>query len=215
MERAVLAAIFTVAASTSYAQTTDGGDGAGPANLCQELLAFVKEHPDEQVAASAAPAAKMAAEADAPKDAGTTNAESEDAAPASDKGLNEGEDSQSSQDVTGQEGPATDAPDPDVEPEEGGKAEDAPQKASVSAPVPTDGESVSKLSVVSVAEAEELAGANDISACKATVRKLRLAGVAVPSPLLALGALDLQYQSTTKPEAPGTLEAPASQPEAD
>ena len=79
----------------------------------------------------------------------------------------------------------------------------------MSAPVPTDGKSVAKDSVLSVAEAEDLAGANDIAACQAAARELRLAGVAMPPPLLALAALDLQYQTTAGPQAPGAGEAPA------
>ena len=46
--------------------------------------------------------------------------------------------------------------------------------------------------------AKALASANDIAACQNAARELRLAGVAVPSPLLALAALDLQYQAKTK-----------------
>jgi hypothetical protein len=48
---------------------------------------------------------------------------------------------------------------------------------------------------MSVADAEALAQAGDIAACRDATRKLRLAGVAVPPPLLALAALDLKYQT--------------------
>jgi hypothetical protein len=48
---------------------------------------------------------------------------------------------------------------------------------------------------MSVADAEALAQAGDIAACRDATRKLRLAGVAVPPPLLALAALDLKYQA--------------------
>jgi hypothetical protein len=179
----VLAGIFALAASTSLAQTAADQAGAGrPANLCQELLAFMKAPPPEPAAAAAAPAKAAAAaeskpaasgQADAPKPAG---------------------ESASSQEVTGQSGPATDAPDPNAPKPAAKDEQNAPQKASVSAPVPTDAKSVPKDSVLSVAEAEGLAGANDIAACQSATRELRLAGVAMPPPLLALAALDLQYQ---------------------
>jgi hypothetical protein len=51
-----------------------------------------------------------------------------------------------------------------------------------------------KESVMTVADAESLAQSNEIKGCRDAVQELRLAGVAVPPPLLALGALDLKYQ---------------------
>lgn len=186
MGKAVLAGIFALAATTSLAQTADDPAAAGrPANLCQELLAFVK-----------APPAAEAAKKEPGKKGGSTGGSS------------------SSQEVTGQSGPAHESPDPKAAAAAGGTAKDAPQKSGMSAPVPTDGESVPEKSVVSVAEAEELARANDIAGCQAAFRELRIAGVAVPPPLLALAALDLQYQSTAQPDAPAADTAPAPQPQA-
>jgi hypothetical protein len=46
---------------------------------------------------------------------------------------------------------------------------------------------------MSVADAEQLAQGNDMGACREAAQKLRLAGVAVPAPLLALAALDLKF----------------------
>jgi hypothetical protein len=46
---------------------------------------------------------------------------------------------------------------------------------------------------MSVPEAEALAAGNDIRACRDASRKLRMAGVSVPPPLLALTALDLKF----------------------
>ena len=77
--------------------------------------------------------------------------------------------------------------------------------------MPTDATSTAAGAVLSVAQAEELARANDIAACQRAARELRLAGVAMPPPLLALTALDLQYQQTPqpRPQAPAP-EAPAA-----
>jgi hypothetical protein len=47
--------------------------------------------------------------------------------------------------------------------------------------------------VVSVAEAEGLAGARNQIACRDAARKMRIAGVAMPPPLLALTALDPKF----------------------
>ena len=56
------------------------------------------------------------------------------------------------------------------------------RKPACSAPVPTDAKSVSKESVLSVAEAGKLAEANDIAACQTAAGSSGLAGVAVPPP---------------------------------
>ncbi|WP_163264503.1 hypothetical protein [Chelativorans alearense] len=150
MRKMFLAGIFALAASTSLAQTDTApepvapegatpapatpeaaapGDSAAtqqteagrPANLCQELLAFVQNPPE-----AAAPAGQSAA-------------------------------------------------------------------AEVKIPL-------------SLERAEQLAEANDIAACQDAARKLRLAGVPMPSPLLALTALDLQYQTQAN-----EVESPAQQ----
>lgn len=195
MGKAVLAGIFALAASTALAQTdatskpntvqepavSEQTRTGGPANLCQELLAFMTAPPPEPAPAAAAAPAKPAAE------------------------------SQSAQQATGQAGPAHEAPEPNAnaaaggkapEPNAnaaaGGKAEGAEKTSSLSAPVPKAPATTTKDSVLSIDEAEALASANDIAACQNAARELRLAGVAVPPPLLALTALNLQYQAKTK-----------------
>src|SRR3546814_6468818 len=80
-------------------------------------------------------------------------------------------------------------------------AQNAQQKSGLSAPVPAEPARTSEESIMTVAEAEGLARANDIPACRDAGRQLRLAGVAMPSPLLALIALDLQYQQKKAPRS--------------
>jgi hypothetical protein len=250
MGKLVFAGIFTLAASTSLAQTdapepdivqepaaSEQAGAGGPANLCQELLAFMAEPPPEE-AAVAAPAQASAEPAGTAQDGSTQRADAPDAqpaeegaeseeaaaagekdtAPASDEAVppQSSEESTSSQEITGQSGPAAESPEPNAEPAEAGTAENAPQRSSVSAPVPTDPTSTPKDAVLSVAEAEELAEANDIAACQSASRELRLAGVAVPPPLLALTALNLQYHQTAEPlpEAPAAGEPAAGQQDA-
>jgi hypothetical protein len=86
--------------------------------------------------------------------------------------------------------------------------DNAPQTSSLSAPVPVDATAEEDVSL-SLASAEELAGANDIAACQDAARKLRLAGAPMPEPLLALTALDLQYQGQAN-----EAQSPAAAPEA-
>lgn len=189
MGKVLLAGILTLAASASLGQTESTSDQAtgGPANLCQELLAFMQAPPPERTGAAAKPKQEGVA-ANAPSASGQASPQS------SEKGS-------SSQEVSGQAGPAHESPDPKAKPVEGGTAQNAPQKSGVSAPVPTDATSTPKDSVLSIAEAAKLAEANDTAACQAAAKELRLAGVAMPPPLLALAALDLRYQSTAGPQA--------------
>lgn len=207
MEKALLAGIFTLAASVAGAQVEQVVSepiGAGePANLCQELLAFVKTPPPEAAAASA-PSTKAGATQSsiapaAPTEesvASESEAAGENSAQTSGKTVppQSVEKTQSAQEASGQAGPAIEAPEPNSESVETGKAENAELKSGLSAPVPTDATSVPKSSVLSMADAEELADANDIAACQTAGRELRLAGTNMPPPLLALIALDLRYQ---------------------
>ena len=101
----------------------------------------------------------------------------------------------SAQAITGQDGVATDAPDPSKAKVAAGSVANAPQKESRAAPLPpADVTSTPKESVITVEKAEELATANDIAVCQDMARQMRVAGVSMPPPLIALAALDLQYQ---------------------
>lgn len=260
MRTIILAGIFALSASTSLAQTdtapaqaapepettapaqaapepeatapTDPATASagGPANLCQELLAFMKAPPPEDAAAAAKPAAEPAKpgeqqaapaqqeaagqeEAPAGEDAsalaGTTQS-GEGATAKPEEGTN------SAQEVTGQDGVATDAPEePGDEKVAAGSVANAPQKESRAAPLPpADVASTPKETVMTVEAAEQLATANDIAACQDMARQMRVAGVAMPPPLIALAALDLQYQQTggASQQAPETQEpAPQAQ----
>jgi hypothetical protein len=123
--------------------------------------------------------------------------------------------SESAQDVSGQSGPAHGAPEPSAKAAAQGNVQNAPQTSSLSAPVPTEPAKTSTESVLSLAQAEELATANDIAACREAAKKIRLAGAPMPPPLLALAALDPRYQAQTNdgaPASPTQGEAPRTQP---
>ena len=126
-----------------------------------------------------------------------------------------GNEATSSQAVTGQDGVATDAPKPGGDKGAVGSVANAPQKESRSAPVPpADVTSTPKESVMTVEKAEELAATNDVALCQNLARQMRVAGVAMPPPLVALAALDLQYHPTGVP-SPQTqgAEGQAAQPQ--
>jgi len=218
MRSIILAGMFALLASTSWAQTTpapqttvppvDGqGNGpvvrqGGPSNLCQEVLAFMKApapeaaapavaaKPSEPPASQAAPARQAAPGQDSAAVKGTT-----DTGPAkADEGTG------SAQEITGQDGVATDAPQPGKDSAASGSASNAPQKESRAAPVPpADVTSTPRETVLTVEAAEQLAAANDIAQCHKVAREMRVAGVDMPPPLMALAALDLQYQQSSGP----------------
>lgn len=161
MRRAILVPVLAWA---SFGQPA----AAEPANLCQELVAFMKAPPPENVAS--------------PKP---------DARP---------QDGNSAQEASGQSGPAHGAPEQNSGVESKTSAEDAQLKSSLSAPTPKNASSTPKEAVMTVEEAEDLASANDIWACREAARELRLAGVSMPPPLLALAALRPERQQTKNPQ---------------
>lgn len=221
MRTAIFAGLLALSASSSFAQTgtppateapaaetaapagqataEKSGDG-GPANLCEELMAFMTAPPPAaETPAKPAADAKSAAEA---KD--TLEAKG---APASGQAVEPeppGE-TGSAQEISGQSGPAHGAPAPNPKLAAQGDVQKAPQTSSMSAPVPTEPSAPAKESIMSVAEVQALAATNDIAACQDAARKLRLAGAAMPPPLIALTALDLRFhQAGTLPKPAGT-----------
>lgn len=276
MRRTVFASAFILAASTAaLAQTgtapvpaAPAGDAptplapdataeaaAGPANLCQELLAFVRAEAAEAAAPPAAAgnqsgeqaataenaqtnddaADAQTAEADTPsaaaaeqsgdQAAAAANQPTGDAPAAQTAGAGnqsmpaDGEGvapespaaTESAQEGSGQSGPAHSSPEPNDQQAAEANVENAPLTSSLSAPMPADA-SPEKGLALSLADAEALAEADDIAACRDESRKLRLSGADMPPPLLALTALDLQYHTTAgqgQPEAPAAPSEPA------
>jgi hypothetical protein len=224
MREIVLAGVLVLSTSTCFAQATQPSQPApsgtsqpaasqpGAANLCQELLGFMKAPPPEATAASAAakpaaekqaaPAKSEPAQQDASKLAGTS---------ATDKKASPNGDAGSAQAATGQDGVATDAPKPGKDKADSGTVANAPQKESRAAPVPpADVTSTPRESVLTMEAAQKLADANDTAQCQKAARQMRVAGVAMPPPLIALAALDLQYQQKSGAGvAPAGTAAPA------
>jgi hypothetical protein len=224
MREIILAGMFAFSASTCLAQTTtasqpasppavqkSAAQQAGPANLCQEILLFMKSPPPEAAASpgaakpattekQAAPAKSGAAQQGSSTSAGTS---------ATDKNASKDGGSGSAQAVTGQDGVATDAPDPDKDKADSGSVANAPQKESRAAPVPpADVTSTPRESVLTMEAAQQLADAGDVAQCQKMARKMRVAGVAMPPPLIALAALDLQHQQKSGVADPSGGAAP-------
>lgn len=188
---------------------------AGPANLCQEVLAFMKAPTPEPAAPTAAkpaaaappqqaaPAASAGAAQNGSSALAGTSTSGEGASAKADTATN------SAQEITGQKGVATDAPDSGGgEATASGSVQNAPQKDSRSAPTPAaDVTSTPKESVLTVAAAEQLAAENDIAGCQKSAREMRVAGVEMPPPLMALAALDLKYQQPSGARAPAETDA--------
>jgi hypothetical protein len=211
MREIILAGTFAFSASTCLAQTTpasqpasppavqkSAAQQAGPANLCQEILLFMKSPPPE--AAASPGAAKPAATGDqtekTPQSASNQQGSSALAGTtATDKAASGDSGSNSAQAVAGQKGVATDAPEPGKDNAAAGAVANAPQKNSLSAPAPSaDVTSTPRESVLTMEAAQQLADAGDVAQCQKMARKMRVAGVSMPPPLIALAALDLQHQ---------------------
>ena len=226
MREIVLAGVFALSVSTCLAQTTTAPQPAspetaspavqkpaaqqgGPADLCQEILIFMKSPPEAAVSSGAAkPATTGGQQARSPQ-----SASNQQVSPAlagttvTDKSVSGDSGSSSAQAVTGQKGVATDAPAPGKDNADSGSVANAPQKDSRSAPTPpADATSTPRESVLTMEAAQQLADAGDDAQCQKMARKMRVAGVSMPPPLIALAALDLQHQqkSGVATEPPGS-----------
>lgn len=146
----------------------------GPANLCQELLAFVKQPEPAKQAAATPPAQATAVSNPSGKS---------EAAPSSAGG--------EPQQKSGLSGPpGGTSPDPGA----GHKAAVAQANAAAKNP-PAPGAPAPKPQPdpATVASIETAAASNDQAQCRAAARSMRVAGVDLPPPLLALAALDLKF----------------------
>ena len=203
MRELILAGALALSTATCPAQTTQPADShQGPANLCQDLLSFMKAPLEAATPATSKLATTEKQAPPAKSEPGQQSSSASADTTATDKNASEGADKGSAQAITGQDGVATDAPDPAKDNAASGSVANAPQKESRAAPVPpSDTTSTPKESVLTVEAAQKLADANDIEQCQKMARKMRVAGVAMPPPLIALTALDLQYQQKSGPTA--------------
>ncbi|AWN42024.1 hypothetical protein DK389_17890 [Methylobacterium durans] len=192
-----IAALAAAAILVPGAASAQAGSGK-PANLCKELVAYV--HPPAPPPAAAAPAGQPAAPGGQP-----AAASGQSAAPG------------------GQPAPAVQAPQPGQPSAGASPAAgETQQKSGLSGPVPQSGPGAAGPQGTAQAEAKPAAPPpaapatpapppplkptpemiervdaaardNNIAACRDAARQMRVAGIPMPAPLLALSALDLKF----------------------
>ncbi|WP_336488722.1 hypothetical protein [Methylobacterium nigriterrae] len=153
----------------------DPGVRAGkPANICRELVAYV--HPPAPAAPAAAPAGAPAATpaVQAPQPGQPTPTASPAAGEPQQKSGLSGPVPQSGPGAAGPQGEAQ-------------KAAQAAPPAAPAAPAPP------KPTPEMIEQVDAAARDGNIAGCRDAARRMRLAGIPLPSPLLALAALDLKY----------------------
>ncbi|WP_245442951.1 hypothetical protein [Methylobacterium terrae] len=161
----VTLAAIGLAASLSAAQAA-----GPPANLCQELVAFVHPKAPDTPAASAPQPATAAVQA---PDRGASQQPSSAAGEVQQKSGLSGPVAQTGPGASGPQGQA--------------------QAQSQAAPAPAGAPAQKKPSPEQVAQVDAAAASNDVQACRAAAQSIRRAGVVMPAPLLALSALDPKF----------------------
>lgn len=218
-------ALLCSCAMTAAAQTSNP-----PANICVELTGWISD--SQQKAGSAAAGQRGAANqqqstgeqtaAQAPQQEGATQESGdpaistavEQARPGGEQTPRGTDAVQRSAGVSGsvtQEGPGASGPQGDAqETAKSGSGNPKPEERGDLAPKPPEPEAPPP-SAEAVEKARQAAGANDLDGCAATVRDMRLAGVALPGPLLALAALKPELlQKAPQGPAPGVPPIPPS-----
>ncbi|WP_246696929.1 hypothetical protein [Methylobacterium planeticum] len=169
-----LALFLSPGAAFAQAGEAPGGRTGKPANICQELVAFV--HPPAPAAAPAgSPAPQAATAVQAPAQGQPAPAASSAAGEPQQKSGLSGPVAQTGPGASGPQGDAQKAAAPAAPP---------PATAATGAPKP---------SPEMIEQVDAAARDNNIVGCRDSARKMRIAGVALPAPLLALAALDLKY----------------------
>ena len=186
-----------------------------PANLCQELVAFVKQPEPAKQAAATPPQQATAVSNPSGKTEGA-------AASASATGASDAQQKSGLSGPVPTSGPAP-APSPQAAPTQAAPTQAAPTQAAPTQPAappaspsralsPKDALAQANLAAkgpaapgtpppparpdaATIEKAEAAASTNDQTACRAVARAMRMAGVPMPPPLLALTALDPKFHT--------------------
>jgi hypothetical protein len=173
-------------AAISFPPSAALAQAAKPANLCQELLAFVHQ-PDPALKADAPPP-QLATAVSAKKEGSDSVKPSEvGGAPAQ----NSGQSGQITASGPGAAGPQGDAQNTAAPAGSTATATDAPKAAPAASASPA-APSSPKPSPEDIQQAETMAGTNDLRGCRTASQAMRRKGVVMPSPLLALSAMKLE-----------------------
>lgn len=185
--RPIAALLLSTVLVAPGAVAQDAAPAGGPANLCQELVAFVKK-PEEKKQEAATPASQSTAVSN-PSGKSEGQPSSGGGQPQQSSGLSGPTKSDGA-------GSASTAPAPAA----GGKDILAHANAAAkNPPAPGAAAPSPKPDEATIARIEVAASANDQVACRAAARGLRVAGVIMPPPLLALAALDPKFYSGSQP----------------
>lgn len=172
---------FALAQGAVVQPPNDSNGGTGrPANLCQELVAFVKQ---PEAATKAAEAPPQLATAVTAKKSDDTSAKP--AAPGTPQNTS-GQSGQITASGPGAAGPQGDAQNKAAPTGSTATASGPATAAPAAAPAAP---AAPKPSAENVQQIESAAGANDIQGCRAAAQTMRRAGVVMPGPLLALAAM--------------------------
>jgi hypothetical protein len=177
-----------LAGPAAFAQESAPAPAAkGPANLCQELSAFVKK-PEEKKQEAATPPAQATAVSNS---SGKSDGQPSTA----------GGDPQQKSGLSGPTNTDAKAPSSDTRaPVSDGKTVLAQANAAAKAPPAPGAPAPSpKPDPAVVAQIEAAVGANDQASCRAAARAMRVAGVIMPPPLLALAALNPKFFTASQP----------------
>lgn len=173
----------------------------GPANLCQELVAFVQK-PEEKKQEAATPAKQATAVSNS---SGKSEGQPSTGAgePQQKSGLSGPTNADTKAPSSDTKAPAIEAKAPTSDtraPVSDGKTVMTQANASAKSPPPPGAPAPSpKPDPAVIAQLETAAGANDQTACRAAARAMRVAGVVMPPPLLALAALNPKFYAGSQP----------------
>lgn len=177
----VLAPGFALAQDIPIRPSSDGSRSAGrPANLCQELIAFVHQ---PEAATKAAETPSQLATAVTAKKSDDTSAKPSAPGTSQNTSGQSGQITASGRGAAGPQGDAQNKAAPAGSTATAlGPATGAPAAASAAPAAP-------KPSAENVQQIENAAGANDLQGGRAAAQTMRRAGVVMPGPLLALAAM--------------------------
>ena len=162
----------------------------GPADICQELVAFVQP--------AARPSAATPAPAQVQEQGQTSSGATAVTAPPHSKAEADAArpSGEGAPTTSGMSGPV---PRATTEGTPGPQAAGQSQFVTQPRPAPPDAATTPKPTPAMVDKALAAAAANDIAACRSTAQEMRRAGVAMPPALIALAALDLEYHLEAQP----------------
>lgn len=167
-----LAGALLVADNALAQESGTAAPSGRPANLCQELLAFVKQPEPAKEAAATPPQQATAVSNPSGASQGTASSAGGDV-----------------QQKSGLSGPT-----PGGSPNQAGTdAQRGPANQAKDAPAATKPASAPHPDAATIAAVEAAAAADDQLGCRSAARTMRMHGVALPPPLLALAALDPKF----------------------